>query len=224
MTTTLDRSQTALIRSMKAARGLALAYTQGVTTVSVTGWPGNTGISLLSRIQAEPSSGSQTSNADFMVVASELGLTPKIGDTIATTINGSSLDYVVVPVDPGNPAWKWSDEQTRQVYRIHATATPWVTVNIYRTAPSPGTGGLRDANSSVVTSGAKAKFVPNSFNWEHAEKVVTRKKYTAYFQDNTISLLAGDQIQASGVRYEVMVQSAIGRTSQMPQAECERIT
>jgi hypothetical protein len=214
---------------MKAARGLSLTYTRGVDSVTLTAWPGNTGVSFLTKLQAEPSAGSQTSNADFMVVAAELilnstAITPRIGDTIAATINSAVVYYVVLPTNQGEPAWRWSDEQTRLIYRIHATATPWLSVTVRRPAPTPGAGGLRVANLAAVYTNTNAKFVPDSSDFEvTADRVTTRNKYLAVFADPAVSLLAGDVIDVSGVKYEVTNQSRSGRTSQLPEADCVRL-
>ena len=141
MTTRLVASMTSLIRSMKATRGASLTYTRGAYSVTLTGWLGNTGVSSLSKIQSEPSTGPETSNADFMIVASELILngsvvTPRIGDTITTPCNSDTLSYIVMPTSQGDTAWRWLFEQKAGtsvplVYRIHATATPGYTVTYY---------------------------------------------------------------------------------------------
>jgi len=141
MTTRLVASMNGLIRSMKAARGVSLTYTRGAYSVTLTGWLGNTGVSFLSKIQAEPSASNETSNADFMIVASELilnsaAISPRIGDTITMNCNGSTLSYVVMPTNQGDPAWKNVFEQKGGttvpiVYRIHATAAPGLTVTYY---------------------------------------------------------------------------------------------
>lgn len=136
MTTRLAASTSALIRSMRAARGVSLTYTRGAYSVTLTGWAGNTGVSFLSKIQSEPSAGSETSNADFAIVASELilnsaAISPRIGDTIVATINSVSVSYLVMPTTQGERAWDWLDEQTRMIYQIHATATPGFTVTYY---------------------------------------------------------------------------------------------
>lgn len=229
MTTGLVRSMTATIRRMKAARPVSLTYTRGSDSVELTGWAGNTGFSFLSRVNAEPSTGAETSNAEFMIVADELilsgsAITPRIGDTIEAAINSLTVDYVVVPVNQGESCWNWLDEQTRLVYQIKATATPWTTATVYRPAATSAADGLRVANLAAVYAGMQVKFIPSGGRFETTEnRVTTRKKYKAMFRTNTVELLAGDVIDVSGTKYEITGQIANGRTSQLPECDCERI-
>lgn len=218
---------TRFIALNKAARGLSLTYTRGSDSVTLTGWPGNTSPNLFARIQAEPSSGSETSNACFMMAVADLeingsAITPRIGDEIEATIEGTAMSFVVMPPNQGEQAWRYSDEQTRQVLRVYATPTPWQTATVYRPSVSAGAGGLRSASLVAVYASTLVKFVPQGGDFEVNGRVSTFSNYKAYFATNAVDLYAGDVIEVSSVKYQITGQVTNGRTSLLPECDCVR--
>jgi hypothetical protein len=64
---------------------------------------------------------------DYLIAAADLadlGGEPAEGDTIEQTVDGTAVVFKVLPPDTGEPAYRWSDGETRQTWRLHCKG--WV--------------------------------------------------------------------------------------------------
>lgn len=113
------RGVAALIRRMKQTNGLAVTYTRGAQSVSITAWTGNT---LFARNVKDPGAPVVWGEGDVLFAAADLvidgeNLTPQKGDTITLTLGGSSVTFGL-STPTGEPVWRYAD-QTRMIIRVH---------------------------------------------------------------------------------------------------------
>lgn len=106
----LESAVDALWQALRPAGGVAVTFSQGVTTISATAIPGTT------RIEAESIDGAYRTDKiqDFIFKTEDLlGLLPARGDTIAW---GTRLFEVIQPA--GGRQYSYSD-QFQRITRVH---------------------------------------------------------------------------------------------------------
>lgn len=114
--TLASRAQAALIRRQKQAGGLAVTYTRGAQSVSLTAWLGRTQFARLGGPGAQGAA-VEWGDRDYLFATADLRLgEPEVGDRL--TEAGSGLVYEVCTPDTGEPGWRYSDP-SRTVIRVH---------------------------------------------------------------------------------------------------------
>lgn len=117
----LSTGQATLNRVLKADAGQAVTYSRKVHattyTVSLTARPA----AGTAAVAAESGLAVVSAERDWLVEAADLVLngaatTPHKGDRI-TDADGTAWE--LTPVVAGEPAWRFSDPQTRTLYRVH---------------------------------------------------------------------------------------------------------
>ncbi len=116
MSNLFSRARDWLPGKVQAAAGVAVTYTRGATSLSLTAVVGNT----LFAAAAEPGGARVLwGERDYLVIADDLTLgVPAEGDRIAEVIDGTTVTFEVMPTDTGEPAFRYSDPQ-RTVWRLH---------------------------------------------------------------------------------------------------------
>ncbi len=120
MSTLMSRGADALVRRMKAAAGVSVTYTRGVTSAALTPWVGRT---LFARQPTDPGGAAAVwGDRDYLLAVADLAAAgfaaPQKGDRLTETIAGTPVTFEVTTPDTGEPAWRYAD-QTRAIYRLH---------------------------------------------------------------------------------------------------------
>lgn len=101
--------------AVQEAAGVTVAYTRGVTSITLTAVVGRT--VFVSNAEGAPRV--QFGERDYLIEVADLTLgTPKLGDRITETIDGTAVVFEVQEPEAGEPAWRYSD-QGRTRYRVH---------------------------------------------------------------------------------------------------------
>lgn len=113
-----QRSRRQAFISSRRLRGVDVIYTQGADDVPLTAIPAQTNTTV------EDSSTRQrlrSSVRDYLILpedlvdADDVQIYPEPGDLIT---EGDTV-YEVPQELAGEPCWRWDDEQTKQVFRVH---------------------------------------------------------------------------------------------------------
>lgn len=118
----LNRAESWLNTKLGQAAGVAITYSRGAESVSITAdsgycWVGRTGFSS-NRVGGARF---EWGDRDYMIlpaaIAAKFG-EPQDGDRITETVNGVVCVFDVLRPDTGEPAWRWSDP-ARTRMRLH---------------------------------------------------------------------------------------------------------
>lgn len=96
---------------------------------------------------------------------------------------------------------------------------------VKRPAPTPTDGGMRTPNLATVYSSQACRLQPDTREreWDTAGRVTTRAKYVCVF-GAAVELNAGDVVEISSVKYEVVSQGEIESLGVLAFAAVERLT
>ncbi len=110
-----------LNRMLGTAGGVAISYTRGATTITITAASGD---ATVGREQARVDQGQgfarEWFDRDYLIrveALADLG-EPQAGDLIAEMVNGNVRKYKVLRPDAGEKPWRFSDTE-ETCYRLH---------------------------------------------------------------------------------------------------------
>jgi hypothetical protein len=115
-----DKLATWLPAQEQAIAGVSggVTYRRGATVL--TGVPAVVGRTAFSSNQLEGPR-VEWGDRDYLIAAADLAAIgePAEGDEVEQTIGGVPVVFKVLPPGTGEPAWRWSDGETRVTYRLH---------------------------------------------------------------------------------------------------------
>lgn len=199
---------------VNAAWGESLAYTRNGRTYHVTG-----GRHLQGTTDGGTSYGVYLIQKERITLATDaLPFDPRPRDTVAPA---GKCQRVVVSTS-GSPFlkfWTLEVQYPCLVDDLDQTAT------VYRPAPTATDEGFRNPNLTAVYSSQAVRLQPDTRTreWDTAGKVTTRQKYVCVF-GSAVTLSAGDVVEISSTKYEVVEQSEIESLGVLTFAACERIS
>ena len=200
---------------VNSAWGETLTYTR-VGTASTTSVTGTR--HLKGTAEGRTSYGVYAIQRELFTVATDaLAFTPKMRDTVTP----SGLPARVITGVSGSAFLKfWTLEAQ---YPSLADDLDQV-ATVYRPAPAPTTTGMREPNLATVYTSQAVRLQPDTREreWDTAGKVTTRAKYVCVF-GAAVVLNAGDVVEVSSVKYEVVSQGEIESLGVLTFASCERL-
>lgn len=199
-----------------AAWGEPLVYTRGGTgtTHQVTGTR-----HLKGTAEGANSYGTYLIQKELYTVASDaLPFDPRPRDTIAPA---GKYPRVVLSIS-GSPwlkFWTLEAQYPTLVDDLDALAT------VYRPSPTPTDEGFTNPNLSAVYTNTAVRLQPDkrTREWDTVGRVTTRSRFVCVF-GAAVTLSAGDVVEVSSVRYEVVEQSEIESLGLLTFAAVERIS
>lgn len=201
---------------VNAAWGEPLTYVRGGTgtTHAVTG-----GRHLQGTAEGATSYGVYLIQKERITLATDaLPFDPRPRDTVGP-VGRCARTVISVGGSPFIKFWTLEVQYPCLVDDLDAVAT------VYRPSPTPTDEGFRNPGLAAVYSNAAVRLQPDTRTreWDTAGKVTTRAKFQAIF-GSAVTLNAGDVVEVSSVRYEVVEQSEIESLGVLTFAACERIS
>lgn len=104
------------------AAGVAVTYTRGATAIDITAASGQATVGRTA-FASNRTGGARIEwgDRDYFIAAAAIAALgePAEGDKVTETINGVECVFKVLLPNTGEPAWRWSDGETRTTYRLH---------------------------------------------------------------------------------------------------------
>lgn len=204
---------------VNAAWGESLTYysATGPTTFALSSVTGTR--HLKGTTEGATSYGVYTILRELYTVSSDDVTAPKLRDKVAPV--GSDALRVVTNVS-GSPFLKfWTLEAQ---YPSLADALD-ESADVLRATNTPTDEGFRSPTFADAYTAVACRLQPDARTreWDTVGKVTTRAKYVAIF-GSAVVLNAGDVVEVSSVKYEVVEQSEVESLGVLTFAACERIT
>jgi hypothetical protein len=119
VSTLFDKMRTWLPDMEQRAAGVTggVTYTRGATVLTEV--PAVVGRTVFASNQMGGAR-VEFGDRDYLIAAADLTLgEPALGDRITETIDGAAVVFEIVTPDTGEPAYRWSDGETRVTWRVH---------------------------------------------------------------------------------------------------------
>lgn len=201
--------------TINAAWGESLTYTRG-------GGGGDTSVTgtrhLLGTTEGATSYGVYQIQRELFTLATDaVAFTPRLRDAITPT----GLTARVVTSVSGSPFlkfWKLEAQYPSLIDDLDETAA------VRRASNAPTNEGLRNPTySTVATVACRLQPDTREREFDTIGRVSTRAKFTAVF-GSAVTLNAGDIVEVSSVKYEVVRQSEVESLGLLTFASVERVS
>jgi hypothetical protein len=210
---------------VNAAWGETITYTRAATGVGIE-FTGTRHI--LTETEGATSYGVYSIRRELYTISTDClgdGVEPSLRDTVRPFAITPALTVTparVVTSVSGSPwlkFWKVEAQYPSLATALDQTAT------VYRPAPTATAEGFRTPNLATVYSSQLVRLQPDSRarEFDVMGKVTTRAKYVCVF-GSAVTLNAGDVVEVSSVKYEVVEQSEIESLGLLTFAAVERLS